>query len=100
DVIESQDGPRTLFYCDPPYLHETRTVTDAYHFEMTASDHECLLNVLAKIEGKFLLSGYHSDLYDQFATSHGWRWEELEIDNKAPSGDTKEKKIEVVWMNY
>ena len=38
-VIGQQDGPHTLFYCDPPYLHETRTVTSAYGHEMTESDH-------------------------------------------------------------
>jgi DNA adenine methylase len=36
EVIESQDGPHTLFYCDPPYLRATRTAPDAYgEFEMT-----------------------------------------------------------------
>jgi len=34
DLIQREDTPAALFYCDPPYLHETRTSTDAYAFEM------------------------------------------------------------------
>jgi DNA adenine methylase len=29
-VINTQDSTNTLFYCDPPYLHSTRSVRDAY----------------------------------------------------------------------
>lgn len=35
DVIKSQDGEKTLFYLDPPYLHETRSATKCYEHEMT-----------------------------------------------------------------
>ncbi len=50
-VILSQDGPNTLFYCDPPYVHETRTARDAYEAEMSDDDHEELLYTLSQIEG-------------------------------------------------
>src|SRR5262249_24954637 len=40
DVIRSQYAAGTLFYCDPPYLHETRTATKVYgSLEMTEADH-------------------------------------------------------------
>ena len=32
---------------------------------------------------KFLLSGYRSELYDDFESTFGWERAELEIDNKA-----------------
>ncbi len=35
ELIKREDTPGTLFYCDPPYVHETRTATDAYSHEMT-----------------------------------------------------------------
>ncbi len=35
EVIKQQDGPGTLFYCDPPYLPKTRTVPDVYTHEMS-----------------------------------------------------------------
>lgn len=101
-VIRQQDGEHTLFYCDPPYLHETRFgqgKNKEYEFEMTAEDHERLLECLASIKGHFLLSGYRSTLYDQFAERHGWRRLEKQIDNKASVQKTKESKTECLWTN-
>src|SRR5262249_23373398 len=59
EVIRREDGPATLFYCDPPYLHDTRTATEVYgKFEMSVADHRQLLDVLRGCKGKVLLSGY------------------------------------------
>ena len=63
NVIRQEDGPRTLFYLDPPYLHETRATTGEYAHEMSCQQHRDLLEVLKSIKGRFLLSGYDSDLY-------------------------------------
>lgn len=100
DVIRSQDGEQTWFYCDPPYPHETRTAADAYEYEMAESDHIALLEALAGIEGKFALSSYPNPLYDEFARACGWAVDYREIDNKASSRPTKETKIEALYMNY
>lgn len=99
-VIDQQDGPRTLFYLDPPYLHETRATTGEYEHEATSMDHEQLLQKLATIRGRFLLSGYPSGLYDRWAQQCGWRRVDFKIDNKASSQRVKELKCESVWMNY
>ena len=99
-VIRQQDGPHTLFYCDPPYVHDTRTAKDAYAHEMTLEQHTGLLETLASIQGKFLLSGYRSALYDEFAARLGWRRADRLIDNKASSMKSKETKCECLWMNY
>ena len=56
-VICREDSPNTLFYVDPPYLHETRVTKNNYAFEMTDAEHVRLLAALSEIEGKFLLSG-------------------------------------------
>jgi DNA adenine methylase len=99
-VIRQQDDRRTLFYCDPPYIHTTRTVTDAYAHEMKDAQHSDLLEVLAGIKGRFLLSGYRSELYDYAAKKLKWRRVDYSIDNKASGKKTKDKEIECVWMNY
>lgn len=100
DVIRQQDGPNTLFYLDPPYLHETRVTTGDYECEMSEEDHAELLFTLKGIEGKFILSGYRSELYDHHAEEDDWHRVDIEIDNKASSKKVKDKKTECLWMNY
>ena len=99
-VIKQQDGPRTLFYLDPPYLHETRTTTGEYEHEMTVQEHADLLVLLETIHGRFLLSGYRSDVYDEHARQFGWNRHDYAIDNKAAGGKTKRKMVECVWCNF
>lgn len=99
-VIQQQDGTNTFFYCDPPYLHETRTAKNAYEFEMSRDEHKALLRVLLQIKGKFILSGYRSQLYDEFAQLGGWKRIDIQIDNKASSAKKKETKTECLWMNF
>lgn len=101
EFIEKYDHPRALFYCDPPYLHETRSSTGEYgDHEMSEGDHTRLLFKLSRIKGRFMLSGYHSELYDEAAEVAGWQCREREIDNKASSSKTKPKRVECVWTNY
>ena len=99
DVIRGQDGPATLFYCDPPYLHATRTAAEAYRqFEMTEADHRGLLDVLKGCRGKVLLSGYPSALYD--GALKGWGRHEFDMPNHAACGKKKRVMTEVVWCNF
>jgi DNA adenine methylase len=100
EFILKTDHPKAFFYLDPPYLHETRTVKDAYQHEMTDTQHNALLSVLEKLQGKFLISGYHSDLYDGWAERNSYHVYEKQIDNKASSSETKRQMTEVLWANY
>lgn len=99
-VIKSQDGPLTLFYLDPPYLHETRSTTGEYAHEMTAEHHKELLILLNSIEGKFMLSGYHSPMYDEWAFQSNFKCVEFDLPNNAAGGKEKQRKTECVWMNF
>lgn len=100
EIIRSEDAHGTFFYCDPPYLHETRASKDAYAYEMSKGDHEYLLETLGRITGKFILSGYPSDLYDRYAKKYGWSRKEFELPNNAAGGKSKRRMTEVVWYNY
>ncbi len=101
DVIRQQDGASTCFYLDPPYLHATRSTVKEYGpHEMNEGDHLDLLNTLAQIRGKFLLSGYRSKLYDDAAKAYGWKRHELPVPNNAASGKKKKIKTECVWANF
>jgi DNA adenine methylase len=99
-VIKAQDGPRTLFYLDPPYLHETRASTEEYEHEMTEAQHEDLLKALLKIQGRFLLSGYPSQLYESYSTEGKWNRHEFKIANNAAGGKSKRTMTECVWTNF
>jgi DNA adenine methylase len=98
DVIRAQDGPTTLFYCDPPYLASTRASPNVYAVEMTEADHQELLEALLQVQGKVILSGYPSNLYDD--ALKGWTRHVLEKPNQAAGGKTKRRMQEVLWMNY
>lgn len=100
DVIRKQDGLNTLFYCDPPYVHASRSTTGEYAFEMGEVEHEELLETLSVIQGKFMLSGYPSSLYTKWERMHNWTRHEVKIDNKAAAGEVKEKKTECLWCNF
>ena len=98
NVIKSQDGENTLFYLDPPYLHETRVSTKDYDHEMTTDQHVELLEVIDNCRGDVVLSGYPNELYQQMLKN--WNYVDFEIDNKASSAKQKPKMVERIWMNY
>jgi DNA adenine methylase len=98
EVIRQQDGPTTLYYLDPPYLHETRATTDNYRHEMTENDHRELLTVIKQCQGMVMLSGYPNPLYD--GELAGWRREDFQIDNKAAGGKEKRQMTESLWLNF
>lgn len=64
DVIRQWDDTETLFYCDPPYIADTRKEgLGAYRHEMSLEQHEELAQMLLASKGKVVISGYDSDHY-------------------------------------
>jgi DNA adenine methylase len=98
EVIRQQNGPQTLFYCDPPYLHETRSATGVYQHEMSDQDHRDLLELLRQCNAYVMLSGYRSKMYDDLLSD--WNRHEFKIVNNAAGGKKKEQKTECLWVNY
>jgi len=98
DVVRQQDGPATLFYCDPPYLHATRAAPDAYRHEMDEAGHAALLDALLACAGKVVLSGYPHPLYETRLA--GWRRIVFDVANHAAGGAAKRRMQEVVWCNF
>ena len=95
DVIARYDTPETLFYLDPPYVHEARGDASAYGFEMTNADHEELAGALRDVRGRVVLSGYRTDLYDRLF--EGWR----RVD--APERlchSVRKPRQEAAWLNF
>lgn len=93
EVIAQQDGPETLHYVDPPYVHTTRsTPGKGYAHEMTDEQHVTLADQLHQVKGMVVLSGYHSTLYD--GLYRGWQRVE-----RAARGDGACERTEVLWIN-
>lgn len=95
DIIRLYDGRDTLFYCDPPYLHQTRGDSKAYGFEMDEDQHRELAAALRRIKGKAAVSGYRCELMDKLYK--GWR--RFDADEKH-CHSIKQLRQECVWMNY
>lgn len=97
DVIKLYDSPATLFYCDPPYIHQTRGDSKAYGHEMTDEQHRCLAKVLNSCLGLVAISNYQCDLMDKlYPPKRWWKTVSPERTNHA----TKGKRVEVLWTNY
>ena len=110
-VLRQYDTPNTLFYCDPPYVPDTRK-SGGYKHEMTADDHEALVTyMLTELQGSVMISGYANPIYQPLETA-GWE----RIDRQTScygaartrasgilgDGAATEKvpRIETVWLNY
>lgn len=100
-VIRQQDGPKTLFYLDPPYVHSTRneSSTKAYEYEMSDDDHEKMCDVITTCTGKIMLSGYDNEIYDVMLVKQcGWTRHDKWIDNKL--SNDRLPAVESVWTNF
>jgi DNA adenine methylase len=95
EVIRLYDSETTLFYCDPPYPHETRGDAKAYGFEMTDGDHRKLAALLAKIKGKAAISGYRGPLMDELYRD--WHRHDASPKN---CHSIKKPRREALWTNY
>lgn len=97
-VISSRDHSEAFHYCDPPYFN-----SDCGHYDgYSRDDFENLLKTLSRIEGKFLLSSYPSDVLADYTKKHGWNVKTLEQSVSVANGTGKpgKKKIEVLTANY
>lgn len=95
EVIERYDSPETLFYCDPPYPHDSRGDKNAYAYEMTDDEHRALSRVLHQVKGKVALSSYHCPLMDELYSD--WRYVEAPV---KMCHSVKTPRTEVLWVNY
>jgi DNA adenine methylase len=93
EVIGQHDSGQTLFYVDPPYLFSTRDAGTDYRYEMTDEEHIALAEKLNQVKGLVIVSGYHSDLYEELYK--GWTVREKMTYS---DGDKSRPRTEVLWM--
>ena len=95
EVIKRYDSPKTLFYCDPPYPHESRGDSNAYEFEMTDDEHRELAKVLHSVKGLVALSSYNCHLMEELYG--GWKRIDAPVKH---CHSVKELRCESLWVNY
>ncbi|GAX06969.1 D12 class N6 adenine-specific DNA methyltransferase [Secundilactobacillus pentosiphilus] len=91
-LLERYNRPDVLTYVDPPYLMSTRSKRH-YAYEFSDADHESLLKQLVDFKGKVILSGYASDMYEEYLSD--WNHE-----MRIASVETGSKRTEVLWCNF
>lgn len=83
-----------LLYVDPPYLGSTRSRN--YRHEMSSeADHRELAGHLEACRASVVLSGYHSDLYDDLYRD----WHRHEIQAATGQAHQLSERTEVLWSN-
>lgn len=97
EILLQHDAPTTLHYCDPPYVHGTRSSAvvrsgKGYRHEMTDDEHRELADVLHGLQGMVIVSGYDSELYAGLFAD----WVAV---RRAALADGALERTEVVWIN-
>ncbi len=97
DVIKAHDSADTLFFVDPPYVHETRHMRNkgGYRHEMDDDAHRALLATLHDVDGMAILCGYPTDLYESQLAG----WERHSTEARISGGRGTALRTEVVWIN-
>jgi len=95
EVIKRYDSLETLFYCDPPYPHESRSDSNAYRFEMIDEEHRELAKVLHEVKGKVAISGYECDIMSELYGD--WN---LYLGPLKKINSSKAERKEGLWTNY
>lgn len=92
ELIERFNYENVFMYLDPPYVLKTRSQKQ-YKHEMTDTDHEEMLKILLQSKAKIMISGYESEMYNEYLSG----WEKKTFASCAEGGLPRK---EVVWMNY
>jgi DNA adenine methylase len=101
-LIKTYDTEDTMFYCDPPYMQQTRVDGKSYFHEMSLNRHIELSVLLNKIKGSFAISGYDHPLYHKLYKN--CKFEKTDPIGIGSSNTGRNKKsstrVECLWRNY
>ena len=98
EVLKKYDSDDALFYCDPPYPHDTLASAKQplYAFTMTDDDHAELLGMLNTLKAKVVLSGYSTEVYE----SHLAEWKKTEKQTHVQFSNSGGQRVEATWRNF
>jgi DNA adenine methylase len=104
-LIPRYDSTNTLFYLDPPYIHDTRYDTKVYQHEMSNEQHKLLVSTLLNTQGMCILSGYMHEIYQPLLDNN---WSKIDINTCAfvkflPRKQQNQKRpkslTEIIFLN-
>ena len=104
-IIDRYDSEFAVFYCDPPYVAETRK-GGGYAHEYSDEDHRILLGRLKRSPGFVAISGYAHPLYADLLEAEGWErkdfaWHCNTVRNTTgrENPDLEAERTESLWLN-
>jgi len=105
DTIKTYDSEDMFFYLDPPYVTDgnRKAVNQGHYSGYSLLDYRRLLDCLASLKGRFLLSSYPSNMLQDYASRHGWWIKEFDKPlsaRKSTKGKPRGRKTEVLCGNY
>ena len=97
-MLRKYDVASTFFFVDPPYPPCVISAIDDefYPNELSMAQHEELLDALLLVEGRVMLCGYDSDLYNE-RLSH---WTKASFKTRTRIKGVNAERVENIWMNY
>lgn len=107
DILQEWDTAETTFYCDPPYILDTRRSKRYYAVEPGDEYHKELVDVLMRVRGNVVLSGYNHPTYYRLVEEAGW-WTDVYGANatmavvqagESKSKDRSDRRVEIVYRN-
>ena len=97
ELISQWDREGTLFYIDPPYLHELRDMRNSgsYRHEMSKNQHRMLLDRLQHLRARAVVSGYDSGMYSEALSN----WERVEKGVSIAGHKGSSQRVECLWIS-
>ena len=92
EVIKRFNFKNVLMYLDPPYVLGTRAGKQ-YKHEMSDTEHEELLITILQSDAKIIISGYESDMYNDYLK----KWNKTSFTSCAEYNGARK---EVIWFNF
>lgn len=101
DILQEWDGDDVTFYCDPPYILDTRNKRKYYAVEPGDDFHNAMVEVLLDVKGAVVLSGYNHPIYAELLERGWWcdTYGAQAVMEVVQAGGEKKKRVEIVFRN-
>ena len=95
-VIKNRDSEESFFYLDPPYPGACQ----GHYYGYTEEDLHNLVELLACLKGKFILSNYWTDTLRSAVEKYKWNYKEVNVTTHTAANVDTRKSTEVLVYNY